>query len=60
MTDSHFLRDISVAASGPLIGIVGSTMFSDPNLKKASLVLGVIAAFLACVAKSIDIYNKFK
>ena len=58
MTDSHFIRDISVGVGGPAIGILGSAVFSDPNLKTASLACGAIAALLACIAKSIDIYKK--
>lgn len=60
MTDSHFIRDISVGVGGPAIGILGSAVFSDPNLKTASLAFGAIAALLACIAKTIDIYKKLK
>ena len=39
---------------------MGNAMFSDPNLKTASLALGAFAAFLTCVVKLIDLYQKFK
>lgn len=49
-----------MGVGGPAIGILGSAVFSDPNLKTASLAFGAIAALLACVAKAIDIYKKLK
>ena len=60
MTDSHFIRDISVGVGGPAIGILGSAVFSDPNLKTASLVLGAIAALLTCLVKAVELYRKLK
>ena len=61
MTDHHaFIRDISIGVGGPVIGIMGNAMFSDPNLKTASLALGAFAAFLTCVVKLVDLYQKFK
>lgn len=60
MTESHFMRDMFAAASGPFIGILGNAIFSDPNLKTASLALGAITALLVCLAKAIDLYRKIK
>jgi hypothetical protein len=48
------------AASGPVIGILGNAVFSDPNLKTASLAFGAVAAFIVCLSKVIDLYRKFK
>ena len=61
MTDHHaFIRDISIGVGGPVIGIMGNAMFSDPNLKTASLALGAFAAFLTCVVKAVELYRKLK
>lgn len=54
------MRDMFAAASGPVIGILGNAIFSDPNLKTASLALGAVTALLVCLAKAIDLYRKFK
>lgn len=60
MTESHFMRDMLAAASGPAIGILGNAIFSDPNLKTASLAFGAVTAFIVCMSKAIDLYRKFK
>ena len=61
MTDHHtFLRDISIGVGGPIIGILGNAIFSDTNLKTASLALGAVTALLVCLAKAIDLYRKIK
>ena len=60
MTESHFMRDMVAAASGPAIGILGNAIFSDPNLKTASLAFGAVTAFIVCLSKAIDLYRKFK
>lgn len=60
MTESHFMRDMFAAASGPVIGILGNAVFSDPNLKTASLALGAVTALLVCLAKAIELYRKIK
>jgi len=60
MTDHHaFIRDISIGVGGPVIGILGNAVFSDPHLKTASLALGALAALLTCIAKGVDLYQKF-
>jgi hypothetical protein len=61
MTDHHtFLRDISIGVGGPIIGILGNAVFSDPHLKTASLALGAFAALLTCVVKALELYRKLK
>ena len=60
MTESHFMRDMLAAATGPAIGIIGNAVFSDPNLKTASLAFGAVTAFIVCLSKAIDLYRKFK
>ena len=60
MTESHFMRDMLAAATGPAIGIIGNAIFSDPNLKTASLAFGAVTAFIVCLSKAIDLYRKFK
>jgi hypothetical protein len=61
MTDHHtFLRDISIGVGGPIIGILGNAVFSDPHLKTASLALGAFAALLTCVVKIVELYRKLK
>jgi hypothetical protein len=61
MTDHHaFLRDISIGVGGPIIGILGNAVFSDPHLKTASLALGAFAALLTCAVKALELYRKFK
>jgi hypothetical protein len=61
MTDHHsFIRDISIGVGGPLIGIMGNAMFSDPNLKTISLALGALAALLTCAVKAVELYRKLK
>ena len=60
MSDSHFFRYISVGVGGPIIGLLGNEIFSEPNLKAASLSLGALAALLTCVVKSIELYRKLK
>ena len=60
MSESHFMRDMFAASSGPFIGILGNAIFSDPNLKTASLAFGAVTAFLVCLSKAIDLYRKFK
>ncbi len=54
------MRDMLAAASGPAIGIIGNAVFSDPNLKTASLAFGAVTAFIVCLSKAIDLYRKFK
>jgi len=54
------MRDMVAAASGPVIGILGNAVFSDPNLKTASLAFGAVTAFIVCLSKAIDLYRKFK
>ena len=60
MSDSHFFRYIYVGVGGPIIGLLGSAVFSEPNLKVASIALGTLAALLTCVVKSIELYRKLK
>jgi hypothetical protein len=61
MTDHHaFIRDISIGVGGPIIGILGNAVFSDPHLKTASLALGAFAALLTCVVKIVELYRKLK
>jgi len=61
MTDHHaFIRDISIGVGGPIIGILGNAVFSDPHLKTASLALGAFAALLTCAVKAVELYRKFK
>jgi hypothetical protein len=61
MTDHHaFIRDISIGVGGPIIGILGNAVFSDPNLKTASLALGAFAALLTCAVKAVELYRKLK
>jgi hypothetical protein len=61
MTDHHaFLRDISIGVGGPIIGILGNAVFSDPHLKTASLALGAFAALLTCAVKALELYRKLK
>ena len=61
MTDHHaFLRDISIGVGGPAIGILGNAVFTDPNLKTASLALGAFAALLTCAVKAVELYRKLK
>ena len=61
MTDHHaFIRDISIGVGGPIIGIPGNAVFSDPHLKTASLALGAFAALLTCAVKAVELYRKFK
>jgi len=61
MTDHHaFFRDISIGVGGPIIGILGNAVFSDPHLKTASLALGAFAALLTCAVKALELYQKFK
>ena len=60
MTESHFMRDMLAAATGPAIGIIGNAIFSDPNLKTASLAFGAVTAFFICLSKAVDLYRKFK
>jgi hypothetical protein len=61
MTDHHaFIRDISIGVGGPAIGILGNAVFTDPNLKTASLALGAFAALLTCAVKAVELYRKFK
>jgi len=61
MTDHHaFIRDISIGVGGPVIGIMGNAMFSDPNLKTISLALGALAALLTCAVKAVELYRKLK
>jgi hypothetical protein len=61
MTDHHaFIRDISIGVGGPIIGILGNAVFSDPHLKTASLALGALAALLTCAVKAVELYRKLK
>jgi hypothetical protein len=61
MTDHHtFFRDISIGVGGPIIGILGNAVLSDPYLKTASLGLGAFAALLTCVVKIVELYQKFR
>jgi len=61
MTGHHaFIRDISIGVGGPIIGILGNAVFSDPHLKTASLALGAFAALLTCVVKIVELYRKLK
>ena len=61
MTDHHtFFRDISIGVGGPIIGILGNAVLSDPHLKTASLGLGALAALLTCAVKAIELYRKLK
>jgi hypothetical protein len=61
MTDHHaFIRDISIGVGGPIIGILGNAVFSDPNLKTTSLALGALAALLTCAVKAVELYRKLK
>ena len=61
MTGHHaFVRDISIGVGGPVLGLLGNAIFSEPNLKGASLALGALAALLTCVVKSIELYKKLK
>jgi hypothetical protein len=61
MTDHHaFIRDISIGVGGPIIGILGNAVLSDPHLKTASLGLGALAALLTCAVKALELYRKFK
>jgi hypothetical protein len=61
MADHHaFIRDISIGVGGPAIGILGNAVFTDPNLKTASLALGAFAALLTCAVKAVELYRKLK
>jgi len=61
MTDHHaFIRDISIGVGGPIIGILGNAVLSDPHLKTASLGLGAFAALLTCAVKALELYRKLK
>jgi len=61
MTDHHtFFRDISIGVGGPIIGILGNAVLTDPQLKTASLGLGAIAALLTCAVKALELYRKLK
>jgi hypothetical protein len=61
MTDHHaFIRDISIGVGGPIIGILGNAVLSDPHLKTASLALGALAALLTCAVKAVELYRKLK
>ena len=61
MTDHHtFLRDISIGDGGPIIGILGNAVLSDPHLKTVSLGLGALAALLTCAVKALELYRKLK
>jgi hypothetical protein len=61
MTDHHtFFRDISIGVGGPIIGILGNAVLSDPHLKTASLALGALAALLTCAVKALELYRKLK
>lgn len=61
MTDHHaFIRDISIGVGGPIIGILGNAVLSNPHLKTASLALGALAALLTCAVKAVELYQKFK
>ena len=61
MTDHHtFFRDISIGVGGPIIGILGNAVLTDPHLKTASLGLGALAALLTCAVKAVEPYRKLK
>jgi hypothetical protein len=61
MTDHHtFFRDISIGVGGPIIGILGNAVLTDPHLKTASLGLGALAALLTCAVKALELYRKLK
>ena len=61
MTDHHtFFRDISIGVGGPIIGILGNAVLTDPHLKTASLGLGALAAHLTCAVKALELYRKLK
>ena len=61
MTDHHaFIRDISIGVGGPVIGILGNAVLTDPHLKTASLGLGALAALLTCAVKAVELYRKLK
>lgn len=61
MTDHHtFVRDISIGVGGPIIGILGNAVLTDPHLKTASLGLGALAALLTCAVKALELYRKLK
>jgi len=61
MTGHHaFIRDISIGVGGPVIGILGNAVLSDPHLKTASLALGAFAALLTCAVKIVELYQKFR
>ena len=61
MTDHHtFFRDISIGVGGPVIGILGNAVLTDPHLKTASLGLGALAALLTCAVKALELYRKLK
>jgi hypothetical protein len=61
MTDHHaFIRDISIGVGGPIIGILGNAVLSDPHLKTASLALGAFAALLTCAVKALELYRTLK
>lgn len=61
MTGHHaFIRDISIGVGGPVIGILGNAVLSDPHLKTASLGLGALAALLTCAVKAVELYRKLK
>ena len=61
MTDHHtFFRDISIGVGGPIIGILGNAVLTDPHLKTASLGLGALAALLTCAVKVLELYRKLK
>ena len=61
MTDHHaFIRDISIGVGGPIIGILGNAVLTDPHLKTASLGLGALAALLTCAVKVLELYRKLK
>ena len=61
MTDHHtFFRDISIGVGGPIIGILGNAVLTEPHLKTASLGLGALAALLTCAVKALELYRKLK
>ena len=61
MTDHHtFFRDLSIGVGGPIIGILGNAVLTDPHLKTASLGLGALAALLTCAVKALELYRKLK
>ena len=61
MTDHHtFFRDISIGVGGPIIGILGNAVLTDPHLKTASLGLGALAALLTCAVRALELYRKLK